>query len=207
MGGRAWTGSVVGILVVKVPDGRHDIRLGYFRRLVASFQLYIINFIFEIRQSSHIFLLIYPHYIPYLSSTFVSQIIKTLLSTRVGSQFKMKRSSSQIDNDNDNDDGIPSSPAQSQSGSDSEDFKPEITPPPTSKAKKATAIPKTPTPRKRTRKDSSDGSTGGSGSGKGGGGGNGEWTPEKKGILIDRVIAAGFKVLDIGELAKEVSSF
>lgn len=106
----------------------------------------------------------------------------------------MKRSSPTPENDE-----IPSSPALSQSGS--EDFKPDITPPPASKSKtkKTKAVPKTPTPRKKVKKESSDDS------GSGGGGGNGEWTPEKKGVLIDRVIAAGYKVLDIGGLAKEVS--
>jgi hypothetical protein len=104
-------------------------------------------------------------------------------------EAKMKRSSSTID-----DDEIPSSPAPSQSGS--EEFKPDITPSPTSKTKKTKAVPKTPTPRKRVKKESNDDS--------GNGGSNGEWTPEKKGVLIDRVIAAGYKVLDIGGLAKEV---
>ena len=108
----------------------------------------------------------------------------------------MKRSSPTTE-----DDEIPSSPALSQSGS--EDFKPDITPPPASKSKtkKNKTVPKTPTPRKKVKKESGDDS----GSGSGGGGSNGEWTPEKKGVLIDRVIAAGYKVLDIGGLAKEVS--
>jgi hypothetical protein len=112
-------------------------------------------------------------------------------------EAKMKRSSSTID-----DDEIPSSPAPSQSGS--EEFKPDITPSPTSKTKKTKAVPKTPTPRKRVKKESSDDS--GNGGGSGGSGGNGEWTPEKKGIFMDRVIAAGYKVLDLGELAEEVST-
>jgi len=48
----------------------------------------------------------------------------------------------------------------------------------------------------------------GSGSGSGSAGGsNGEWTPEKKEIFMDRVIAAGYKVLDLGELADEVCAF
>lgn len=34
---------------------------------------------------------------------------------------------------------------------------------------------------------------------------NGEWSPEKRELFMDRVIAAGYKVLDLDELAGEVS--
>jgi hypothetical protein len=98
----------------------------------------------------------------------------------------MKRNSSDIE---------PSSPISS----DSEDFKPDITPPPTSKAvHPKPKAPSTPSPKKKA-KSSSGGSSGG-------GGGNGEWTPEKKAIFMDRVIATGYKGLDLGELAEEVCS-
>jgi hypothetical protein len=100
-------------------------------------------------------------------------------------QHEMKRNSSDIE---------PSSPISS----DSEDFKPDITPPPTAKSKNSkTPTPSTPSPNKKAKKESGDG--GGAGSG------NGEWTPEIKGKFMDRVIAAGYKTLDLGELAREVS--
>jgi len=96
----------------------------------------------------------------------------------------MKRDSSDIE---------PSSPISSES----DDFKPDITPPPNSKSdKNKTKTPSTPSPKKKA-KSSSGGSSGG-------GGVNGEWTPEKKAIFMDRVIAAGYKGLDLGELAEEV---
>jgi hypothetical protein len=99
----------------------------------------------------------------------------------------MKRNSSDIE---------PSSPISSQS----DDFKPDITPPPTSKAKNnKTKAPSTPSPNKKARKESG-------GRSSSGGGGNGEWTPEKKAIFMDRVIATGYKGLDLGELAEEVCS-
>jgi hypothetical protein len=99
----------------------------------------------------------------------------------------MKRNSSDIE---------PSSPISSQS----DDFKPDITPPPTSKIKTSrTKSPSTPSPKKKAEKESSGSSSGG--------GGNGEWTPEKKAIFMDRVIAAGYKVLDLGELATEVRPY
>ena len=99
-------------------------------------------------------------------------------------QNKMKRNSSDIESP---------SPISSQF----DDYKPDITPPPTSKAKNnKTKAPSTPSPKKRAKS-----SSGGSGSG---GGGNGEWTPEKKAIFMDRVIATGYKGLDLGELAEEV---
>lgn len=81
--------------------------------------------------------------------------------------------------------------------SHSDDFKPDITPPPPTSNKKAKErkVPSTPTPKKKAKKGSSGSWSGGGG----GGGGNGEWTPEKKEIFMDRVIAAGYKSLDIGE--------
>ena len=95
-------------------------------------------------------------------------------------QYEMKRNSSDIE---------PSSPISS----DSEDFKPDLTPPPTSKSKNnKTKAPSTPSPKKKAKT-----SSGGSSSG---GGGNGEWTPGQKAIFMDRVIAAGYKVLDLGEM-------
>ena len=35
--------------------------------------------------------------------------------------------------------------------------------------------------------------------------GNGEWTPEKKALLMDEIIAAGYKALNLEELAGRVS--
>jgi hypothetical protein len=98
----------------------------------------------------------------------------------------MKRNSSDIE---------PSSPISSQSV----DFKPDISPPPTSKIKTSrTKSPSTQSPKKKAKKESSGSSTGG--------GRNGEWTPEKKAIFMDRVIATGYRGLDLGELAEEVCS-
>jgi hypothetical protein len=103
----------------------------------------------------------------------------------IGSANTMKRDSSDIE---------PSSPISSQS----QDFRPDITPPPTSKSKNIKAkVPSTPSPKKRAKS-----SSGGSCSGTGG---NGEWTPEKKAIFVERVLAAGYKVVDLGELTAEVS--
>jgi hypothetical protein len=96
----------------------------------------------------------------------------------------MKRSSSDIDR--------PSSASVSSHQLD--DFKPELTPPPPeTRAKKAT-------PKKKAKMEGSGSSH------EGGGGGNGEWTPEKKAVFMDRVIAAGYKVLDLNTLAIEVST-
>lgn len=91
--------------------------------------------------------------------------------------------------------------APSLISSASDEYKPDNTPPPSSetnsKAIKA-KVPSTPSPKKKVKRESS-----GSGSG---GGGNGEWTPQKKEIFMDRVIATGYKTLDLGQLAKEVST-
>jgi hypothetical protein len=99
----------------------------------------------------------------------------------------MKRSSSEVE-------------ASSPMSSASDGYKPDITPPPSSesniKAIKA-KTPSTPSPKKKVKRESS-----GSGSGIGG---NGEWTPEKKEIFMDRVIATGYRTLDLGQLAEEVS--
>jgi len=118
-------------------------------------------------------------------------------------QYEMKRNSSDIE---------PSSPISS----DSEDFKPDLTPPPTSKSKNnKTKAPSTPSPKKKAKTSSGGSSSGGGGNGEwtpekkaktssggssSGGGGNGEWTPGQKAIFMDRVIAAGYKVLDLGEM-------
>jgi hypothetical protein len=91
----------------------------------------------------------------------------------------MKRDSSDIE---------PSSPMSTGS----EDFKPDITPPAASSKKaKERRIPSTPSPKKkRTKKEVGE---------------KGEWTLEKKGVFMDRIIAAGYKASDMGDLAIEVS--
>lgn len=95
----------------------------------------------------------------------------------------MKRSSSELE---------PSSPVSSES----DDFKPDVTPPPptSNKKTKGRKVPSTPAPKKKAKKESSRS-----------GGGNGEWTPEKKEIFMDRIIATGYKGINLGELAEEVS--
>lgn len=100
----------------------------------------------------------------------------------------MKRSSSEI----------PSSPISSASDNDT---KPDIasTPP---KTKKAKSTPKTPTPRKRVQEEANGPSSGG---GSGSGSGNGEWDSEKRGLMMDIIIAAGYKATDLESLANQVS--
>ena len=92
----------------------------------------------------------------------------------------MKRDSSEIE---------PPSPISSES----DDFKPGIKPPTSSTNKKVKdrSVPSTPSAKKqRTKKEV---------------GQKGEWTPEKKGVFMDRIIAAGYKAANIGELAIDVS--
>lgn len=61
---------------------------------------------------------------------------------------------------------------------------------------KSKTQPKTSSPAKKAKKSSG-----------GGGANNGEWTPEKKAVFMDRVVGSGYKNLDLGALAEEVSLF
>ena len=93
----------------------------------------------------------------------------------------MKRSSSDI----------PSSPISSASDTDG---KPDIrsTPP---KFKRSQPTLKTATPNKKIRKEATGG---------GSGGGNGEWDSEKMGIMMDTMIASGYRATDLDSLAAKV---
>jgi hypothetical protein len=86
---------------------------------------------------------------------------------------------------------IPSSPISSASDAD---VKPEI--PSTSlKSKRSQPTPKTPSPNKKIKKEAT---------GEGIGAGNGEWDSEKKAIMTDTIIAAGYKATDLDSLAAKV---
>jgi hypothetical protein len=52
------------------------------------------------------------------------------------------------------------------------------------------------TPNKKIKKEATGG---------GSGGGNGEWNSEKKAIMMDTIIAAGYKATDLDSLAAKVS--
>lgn len=74
--------------------------------------------------------------------------------------------------------------------SDTEDLKPDID------SVSPLKTSKTPSPAKKAKKSSG-----------GGGAKNGEWTPEKKAVFMERVVGSGYKNLDLGALAEEVSLF
>jgi hypothetical protein len=87
---------------------------------------------------------------------------------------------------------IPSSPISSASDTD---VKPEV-PSTTLKSKTSQPKPKSPIPNKKIKK----GATGGRSEG-----GNGEWDSEKKAIMMDTIIAAGYRATDLDSLADKVS--
>lgn len=93
----------------------------------------------------------------------------------------MKRSSSEI----------PSSPVSS---APEDDFKPDSTTSPP-KSKRAEPAPQTPTSHTKIKKDPIV-----SGVSE-----NGEWTAEKKAMMMDTIIAAGYKSTDLDALAGQVS--
>jgi hypothetical protein len=86
---------------------------------------------------------------------------------------------------------IPSSPISSASDTD---VKPEI---PSTPLKSKTSQPttKTPTPNKKTKKEATGGGSGGD---------NGEWDSEKKAMMMDTIIAAGYRATDLDSLAAKV---
>jgi hypothetical protein len=98
----------------------------------------------------------------------------------------MKRSSSEI----------PSSPISSASDAD---IKPDVPPTP-SDSKRSRPTSKTSTPNKKSKKEADVAVSGG-----GSGGGNGEWDSEKKAVMMDTIIAAGYKATDLDALADKVS--
>jgi hypothetical protein len=87
---------------------------------------------------------------------------------------------------------IPSAPISSASDTD---VKPEIPSTPL-KSKRSQPTPKTPSPNKKIKKEATGG---------GSGGGSGEWDSEKKAIMMDTIIAAGYRATDLDSLADKVS--
>jgi hypothetical protein len=86
---------------------------------------------------------------------------------------------------------LSSSPISSASDTD---VKPEISS--TSlESRRSQSTPKTPTPNKKIKKEATGG---------GSGGGNGEWDSQKKAIMMDIIIAAGYRATDLDSLAAKV---